>query len=487
MRAPLVRVFALLAPVVLAACSTTGAPGAGDPAYGFSLVSDRSRATLGKDTTWVQTPAQASAASARVKAMINQKTVSADTAVQVALLNNKGLQAAYAEIGLSSADLWQESLLVNPTVSVGIIGVDPVKTIEGAVVNNILAAITRPRRVAVADARFRQAQLRAAEATLNLAAETRRAWIQAAAARERVGYLVQAQAAADAASDLAQKLGETGAFTKTGQAREHVFFAELTGEAAEARLEARTSKEELTRLMGLWGSDINFKVPASLPPLPKLGKGKRAIEGDALRNRVDLEIAQLELEALAKSYGLDQATRFVTDLQLLAGVEIDREKVEREDGSIDTETSATPVLDVEFAIPIFDTGKARMRKAEMQYLQAANLLAERAVNVRSEAREAYDRYRSTYDIARHYRNSVVPLRQKIEDESVLTYNGMITNTFELLADTRAKINSILLSLDAKRNFWLADVTLSTAIHGGGGGGSGGDDEPKVAAAGGDEE
>jgi outer membrane protein TolC len=62
----------------------------------------------------------------------------------------------------------------------------------------------------------------------------------------------------------------------------------------------------------------------------------------------------------------------------------------------------------------------------------------------------------------------VPLRQKIEEESVLTYNGMITNTFELLADTRAKINSIMLSLDAKRQFWLADVNLGTAIHGGGG-------------------
>jgi outer membrane protein TolC len=100
-------------------------------------------------------------------------------------------------------------------------------------------------------------------------------------------------------------------------------------------------------------------------------------------------------------------------------------------------------------------------------MRAANLLAEKAVNVRSEARSAYQAYRSNYDIARHYRNSVVPLRTKVEEESLLTYNGMISNTFELLTDTRDKINSILLSVNAKRDFWLAEANLAPAIHGGG--------------------
>jgi outer membrane protein TolC len=428
---------------------------------------------------WVQSSEEARGVSTRVRSLVQKKTIGPDVAVQVALLNNKGLQAAYAEIGLSAADVWQETMLVNPTISVGMVGVDPVKTIEGAVISNILSLATRQRRVAVADARFRQAQLRAAEETLRLAADTRRAWIDAVSAWESVSYLNQAQAAADAASELAQKLGETGAFTKTGQAREHVFYAEIVGQAAEARLAARTAKEELTRLMGLWGPDVDYSVPNALPGLPKGAKAKRAIEAEALRNRVDLEIAKLELEALAKSYGLTEATRYVTDLELLTGAEVERE--ESEEGG--TETSTSPILELEFVIPIFDTGKARMRKAELVYMQAANRMAEKAVNVRSEARSAYDAYRSTYDIARHYRNSVVPLRTKIEAESVLTYNGMITNTFELLADTRAKISAIMLSLNAKRNFWLADVNLGTAIHGGGGSTPEGGEAPAAAEAG----
>ncbi|MER8467068.1 TolC family protein [Mesorhizobium sp. M1396] len=479
-RRPLTIAAVVTIPLIAAGCTTSGAlDGISVPMAGFTTVAARADSVTGKKTVWVQSSEEARTVSERVKRLVQKKTIGPDIAVQVALLNNKGLQAAYAEIGLSAADVWQEGMLVNPTISVGMIGIDPARTIEGAVASNILALMTRQRRVAVADTRFRQAQLRAAEETLRLAADTRRAWINAASAWESVSYLNKAQAAADAASELAQKLGETGAFTKTGQAREHVFYAEITGQAAEARRAARTAKEELTRLMGLWGPDVDYSVPNMLPALPKGAKAKRAIEAEALRNRIDLEIAKLELEALAKSYGLAEATRYVSDLELLSGAEVERE----ESGEGGTETSVAPTLEAEFVIPIFDTGKARMRKAELAYMQAANRMAEQAVNIRSEARSAYDTYRSTYDIARHYRNSVVPLRTKIEAESVLTYNGMITNTFELLADTRAKISSIMLSLNAKRNFWLADVNLGTAIHGGGANSPGGGDAPAAAEAG----
>lgn len=450
-------------PFIVAGCATTATGDVTNPTAGFSTVAARTHAVTGKQAVWVQSTEEARAVSDRVKDLVRKKTISADVAVQAALLNNRGLQAAYAGIGLSAAEVWQEQLLVNPRMSIGISGVGIGRTVESAVTSNIMALITRPRRVAVADARFRQAQLSAAEETLRLAADTRRAWINAVSAWENVAYLNQAQAAADAASELAKKLGETGAMPKAGQAREHAFYAELSAEVARARLDARLAKEELTRLMGLWGSDVDYFVPNALPALPKGAATKRAIEAEALKNRVDLEVARLELDALAKSYGLTEATRYLTDLELMTGVEVEEEE---EDGSKKNITSGA--FELEFVIPVFDTGKARMRQAELNYMRAANLLAEKAVNVRSEARGAYDAYRSSYDIARHYRNNVVPLRKKIEEESILTYNGMITNTFELLADTRAKIDANVLALNAKRNFWLADVNLGTAVHGGGG-------------------
>ncbi|MDU0360071.1 TolC family protein [Rhizobium sp. 25PS6] len=459
-------ILALAFPLALSGC-VTGAEYSRKEA-GFTSVANKTATVTAKETVWIQNQNQARSAAAQVKSLLPRtKPLDVETAVQIALLNNKGLQAAYADLGDSAADAWQTTMFLNPTVAVGLTGIgtpglEAFKTVEGAVVTNILALATKKRDIEIADTRFRQAQLNAAVRTLQLAADTRRAWINAVAAWENVGQLQRAQATADAASELAQKLGETGAMAKGAQAREHVFVAELAGETAKARLAARLTKEELTRLLGLWGSDLDYQVPNSLPSLPKVVVKRDTIEAEALRNRIDLRVAKLELEATARSYGLTEATRYVTDLEILTGLETERE-IEDGDKKVDT----TGFAELEFAIPIFDTGKARMRKAELAYMRAANQLAEKAVNVRSESRSAYQAYRSNYDIARHYRNSVVPLRTKVEEESLLTYNGMITNTFELLTDTRDKINSILLSVNAKRDFWLAEANLAPAIYGGG--------------------
>lgn len=459
-------IAAVAFPLALGGC-VSGGEYSGDQA-GFATVYDKTATITAKQTVWVQNRQQAQAASAEVKTLLaGKKSLDVETAVQIALLNNKGLQAAYADLGDSAADAWQSTMLLNPTASIGFNGVGTAelaafRTIEGAIATNILALATKKRDIDIADTRFRQARLNAAVRTLQLAADTRRAWIDAVAAWENVGQLQQAQSAADAASELAQKLGETGAMTKSAQAREHVFVAELAGETAKARLAARLAKEQLTRLMGLWGPEVDYRLPNSLPPLPKAVVKRDTIEAEALRNRIDLQVAKLELEATARSYGLTDATRYVTDLEIRTGFEAEREI---EDGRKKVDTTGAGEL--EFAIPIFDTGKARLRKAEIGYMRAANQLAEKAVNVRSEARSAYEAYRSSYDIARHYRNSVVPLRTNVEEESLLTYNGMISNTFELLADTRDKINSILLSVNAKRDFWLAEANLAPAIYGGG--------------------
>ncbi len=479
MRAPVKLAAALALPLVLGGC-VSGSEYAAKNA-GFSSVEAKTAEAVGKQTVWIQNQQHARVVSDRVKTLMGKKAIDVETAVQVALLNNKGLQAAYADLGASAADAWQSAMLVNPTVSVSLTGIgtpglEAFKSVEGMIANNILALATRDRNIAIADTGFRRAQLNAALRTLQLASDTRRAWINAVAAWETVAQLNQAQAAADAASELAQELGKSGALTKEGQAREHVFYAELAGQTAKARLEARLAKEELTRLMGLWGSGIDYQVPNRLPQLPNGILKRDLIEAEALQRRVDLQMAKLDLEATAKSYRLTEATRYVTDLELLTGFETEREK---EDGKVESET--TGQAEVEFVIPIFDSGRARMRKAELAYMRAANLLAEKAVNVRSEARSAYQAYRANYDIARHYRNSVVPLRTKIEEESLLTYNAMITNTFELLADSREKVNSILLAVNAKRDFWLAEANLAPAVYGGGAGAAAGGTEVAAAA------
>ncbi|WP_108658287.1 TolC family protein [Acuticoccus kandeliae] len=437
---------------------------------GFVEVSNAARPVTKTESSWATNAVQQAETETRVRALVAGRTIDIDTAVKVALLNNRELQADYADLGIAFADLWQESLPVNPAVSVGTSLNVMTQALEGLLIANILSYATRERRVAIAETRARQAQSRAVEKTLALALETRRAWVEAAAAWGVVGELNQALTAADAAAELSVELGRTGAFPKIEQARNQAFYAELTAEKARAVLAARLAKEKLTRLLGLWGANLTYEVPNGLPSLPRGIRDESAIERAALQNRVDLKIAKLELEALARSYGLTKATRYLTDLQVVAGVEWEREESTSEDHGkevTEVEHRLTPRLEVEFEIPIFDTGAARMRKANLEIMRATNLLAARAVAVRSEARAAHLSYRGSYDIARHYRDAVVPLRKAVEDESLLNYNGMITSTFDLLADTRARIESARAALDARRDFYLAEIDVTAAIWGGG--------------------
>ncbi|MEY8144558.1 TolC family protein [Falsihalocynthiibacter sp. CO-5D18] len=474
----------LVTPVILAACAQNVPDKYTDSKVGFMAVSNQTSGAIGKRTAFAQTKSENDALAQEVRGMVQKKTISVETAVQAALLNNKGLQSSYAEVGLSAAEAWQESTPENPIVSLGLFGVGApelglYKTLETMVAFNLLDAKTRKQRMAVADARYQQAQLSAVNDTLALANQTRVAWINAVAAFETLSYLRRAGEAAAAGSELAEQLGKTGALNKAGQAREFAFNAELAGQVAKAKLEATLAKEDLTRLMGLWGADANYYVPDALPPLPKSKPWIASIEKAALANRVDLKVAKVGLEAQARAFGLTDQTRLVTDLELIAGFESERES---ENGV--TDTSTRPQFELEFAIPIFDTGAARMRTAELSYMRAANTLAERAVNVRSEARSAEISYHFSYEIARHYRDVVVPLRTTIEEEGLLSYNGMITNTFELLTDVREKLASSLEAANAKRDFWLAQANVTAAIYGGGSGSAAGGEGMEIAASGG---
>ena len=471
---PAVSRLQLRAAYLAALLSTLALPGcaAFSPDGGMSVVANVAGETIKKDVVSIRTTEDAEWARSAVQRLL-RPTLTADTAVQIALLNNRGLQAAYNELALAEADLVRESLPPNPTFSISRIAGPGALEAEGQIVGDILALATLPFRSEIARQRFQQAQLRAAEETLRLAAEVRRAYFRAVAANELVGLLTNAKSTAEATAQLATRLGQTGALNKLDQAREQVFYAETTAELATLRQDATSSRERLIRLLGLWDGDLGFRLPQKLPMLPRRPLSLPRIEVDAVEHRLDLQIARIELAALAKSLNLTEATRFVTMLDL-AG--IDRYTLEpgnapfRERG-----------FDVQFQIPIFDGGEVRVRQAAETYNQAFNRLTEKAVNVRSEARDAFRVYRSTYDIAGHYEREVVPLRNIITDESNLRLSSMQIDVFALLAEARQRIAALRAAIEAKREFWLAQSELKTAVYGGGGGETQTQTRPSVTA------
>ena len=96
-------------------------------------------------------------------------------------------------------------------------------------------------------------------------------------------------------------------------------------------------------------------------------------------------------------------------------------------------------------------------------MQAVNRAADNAIRARSEVRESYAAYRTAFDIARHYRDEIVPLRKRISEEMLLRYNGMLSSVFELLADSRDAVASVNAYLEAQRDFWIAEADLQMAL------------------------
>jgi outer membrane protein TolC len=208
-RAPKARqVAALFAMLLLSGCASFS------PDSGLDVVADLSGQTIKKDVAFVRTADEAQQVDARVHHLLRRR-LDVDAAVQIALLNNKGLQAAYDELALAEASAIQESLPPNPTFSISSIAGDGATETERQIVGDILALATLPFRTEIARERFKQAQLRAALVTLQLAADVRRTYYQAVATRELAALLTDAQSTAEATARLATKLGETARSTNS--------------------------------------------------------------------------------------------------------------------------------------------------------------------------------------------------------------------------------------------------------------------------------
>jgi outer membrane protein TolC len=442
---------AYLAVALLSGCASFSKDG------GMDAVSGVTAPALNADAVALRSDDDAAGAG-RTVATLLKRALHADAAVQIALLNNRDLQADYDELGIAEAVRIRASLPPSPRFELSRLAGGGGLELEARIIGNILALATLPARADVASSRFRQAQLRAIEATLRTGFEARRAYAEAVASRQIAGYLMQVQSSAQAAVDLSKRLGDSGSATKLDRARHEVFYAETAARLAGARQRAAAARERLIRALGLSGGDLAFALPATLPALPARVVNAKDIETEAIRRRADLQIARLEVEALAKSYGLTAATRFVNLLEV-SGT---RKRVKDAAG----ESTIERGMGVEFQVPLFDFGETSVREAEATYSQAVNRLSAKTVNVASEAREAYAQYRAAFDVARRYRRDVLPLRKTITEETLLRYNAMQIDVFALLAESRERIAATIAAIEAQRDFWLADTNLKSAVLGG---------------------
>ncbi len=415
------------------------------------------RDRLGADLKWLSSDDARAQAQADVNAAL-ARPLSADDAVRIALAYSPALQAALADGAAASAAATQSARLPNPVFTFErlVRGDGDLRELEisRALSLPLLDLLLLPAKLRQADHRQQQVRLQLAGEVVQAATEARSAWVRAVAAQQSLAYVEQVKTAADASAELARRMQAVGNFSKLQRARQQAFYAEAVAQLARARQAARASREALVRALGLDDAQAAaLTLPERLPDLPRQPRDEQAFHQAALQDRLDVALAKANLAYVAREQGLTRVTSLVDGLHL--GVQRNSE----------TGLPSQKGYTLELPLPVFDAGDARRAQAQATYMAALNRAAAIGVQAASQLREAYGAYRTAHDLAVHYRDEIVPLRKTIQEENILRYNGMLIGVFELLADAREQIGSVIQAIDAQRDFWLADAGLQAAAIG----------------------
>jgi outer membrane protein TolC len=433
----------------LAGCASYSSDG------GFDAVAGTTQSKLGKEVRWWRSAEERERGAARVSKLLRQP-LSVDDAVQIALLNNPGLQASFEVLGVSEADLVQAGQLPNPSFTLRHASASGTYDIEETASISVLGLLTGPYRRSIEKRRFQAAQDAAAAEVLKLAALTREAYFNALAARESTRYLETIKQGAATGAELARRMRAAGNWNRIDEARQQSFSLSAALAWERARAAEMMARENLGALLGLGADAPQLELAESLPELPPRIEPLAPVEQAALDNRIDLKLMRERLDALARDLKLTQATRLVNVLEVGAA-------------RVRQGTSDAPYesgYEVRLEVPLFDGGETRLRRAQAIYTQAVDELKEAAILARAEVRKAYARYQALHEIALRQRDEALPLRKAISAEDRKRYDAAQISVFDLLADARSEVGAVNEVIESERDFWIAKSALDAALVGG---------------------
>jgi cobalt-zinc-cadmium efflux system outer membrane protein len=409
----------------------------------------------GKTVRWEQDQKSREQALQEVRRLL-RNSLTIDAAVQIALLNNRSLQATFEEIGLSAADVLEAATIPNPKFDLTVKFPDqpPSGTyIDYSAAIDFLSIIMIPLKKRVAKDQLQSAALHVADETLELISGVKSAFYSLQASQQllqRFKLIVDANAAS---LDLAQRQYEAGNIADLALAQQQTTYSHSRLDVATTEAEIRRNREKLDRLLGLWGPDTDWQIKGELPEVPRSELSTRGLERLAISQRLDLQADYLRVASQAKNLGLTKSFR------LLGALDFGAERERETDGQIRT----GPTFTVE--LPVFNQGQARIARGEAALSQARNKFEALAIEVRSQIRELQDELMSKRQIARFYQDELVPDQRRILKESLINYNAMEIGNFELFTTKAEEARTEREYLEAVRDYWITRAELERAVGG----------------------
>ena len=401
------------------------------------------------------TPEQVAQRRAAAQRLLEQPLQQAD-AVGLSLLNNPALQALLARAMADAAQAAQQGRIANPRLGLEWSSLLDETEIARRISFGLLDLLTLPQRQGMAASAVQQVQLQLSMDVVEQISTVRQAWVKAVAAQESAQYAQQVQEAAGIGAELARRMQSVGNSSKLQAARQQLWYAQATAQLAQARDEALAGREALVRALGLNSVQAQrLRLPARLPDLPAAPREFDAAMAQAWQTRLDLRMAQAAWDAAQQARNLGQWTSR-GDLE----ISLRNDLVQGAEGS-----NTRQGLELDIALPLFDDGSLRRAGLDARSLALAQQVQATGRQAASQLRESYAHYRSSYELARQYREELLPLRKTMSEETLLRYNGMLVSVFDLLVDAQEQISLVRAALAAQQQFWLADAALQAALVG----------------------
>lgn len=433
-----------------------GSAGCVHKGAGFLDVANLINERAGEKVHWYQGSDEDEQVKKRVVEILSSP-LNEEATIELALLNNRSLQATYEELGISQADLVQAGLLRNPSFSMGLKFPLEANNFLGdqfSIAQDFLSIFTIPMRKKVAAAEFERAKLRVAQEVLTLVSEVRSHFIELQAATQISAMRRTIVESTQISADISASQYTAGTLSELDFSNQQSMFEQSRLDLIRIDSEVLAAREKMNTLLGLWGLDTQWKIDGMLAEIPKEEPQREHVESLAISKRLDLEAARQEVLALEHALSLTRQFRFFTSLDV--GVSTERDA----SGGIRV---LEPTLSLE--LPIFDQKQATIFRLESLLQQSERRKEQLAIEIRAEVRLALNRVLMSRTVIDHYRMTLLPLREKILALSQERYNGMLIGVYQLIMAKQAEIGAYREYIEGVRDYWIARVNLERAIGG----------------------
>ena len=377
--------------------------------------------------------------------------LTADAAVKLALLQNAELQAMFEELGMARGDVIRALRLPNPTAEGGLQYEDGGATnVELTLSQDVSELILLPMRNQAAQAELAAVKLDLAGRAMDFILEVRKAFYGYVADHQILELRKTVLDALLASASAAEAIHRAGNMTDLDLASQQVLYEEARVSYSSAETALATSRERLNALLGLWGKDASWTVAERLPEPEQLSE--ESLEGPAVARSVELATIRQRFTAAATKADLARVRGWLPELK--AGVSFERE---------DAKWSTGPIAEIE--LPIFYQGQGEVARAEAEMRRERQLYTGMGVRVRAALRAVQARASAARERTLYLKNTLLPMRERILNETQLQFNAMNTSVFQLLIARRDQIEAGRGYVESLREYWLAKADLEQLLAG----------------------